>query len=161
MWGGKLPGRGNVRGEYVRGLVPPTLLGRGTSFAVPGIGLHNSAIQLLDGQLKPCVLSLKKPSYCWQSLRHNKISGSGKPARHNMSSARLTVTNMTYVNFYFTKGVFIATQLNSTDPVEQRTAKSVVFLFMTSRPINWVNCCSRCRIEFSWVELSCVAINTP
>jgi len=38
-------------------------------------------------------------------------------------------------------GVFIATQLNltqlnSTDPVEQRTAKSVVFLFMTSRPTN-------------------------
>jgi len=28
------------------------------------------------------------------------------------------------------------TQLNSTDPVEQRT---VVFLFMTSRPTNWVN----------------------
>ena len=28
------------------------------------------------------------------------------------------------------------TQLNSTDPVEQRTAKSVVFLFMTSRPTN-------------------------
>jgi len=43
------------------------------------------------------------------------------------------------------------TQLNSTDPDEQRTAKSVVFLFMTSRPTNWVNCCSRCRIEFSWV----------
>jgi len=59
------------------------------------------------------------------------------------------------------KGVFIATQLNSTqlnstDPVEQRTAKSVVFLFMMSRPANWVNCCSRCRVEFS-----CVAINTP
>ena len=39
------------------------------------------------------------------------------------------------------KGVFIATQLNSiqlnsTDPVEQRTAKSVVFLFMTSRLTN-------------------------
>ena len=34
------------------------------------------------------------------------------------------------------KRVFIATQLNSTDPVEQRTAKSVVFLFMTSRPTN-------------------------
>jgi len=39
------------------------------------------------------------------------------------------------------KGVFIATQLNSTqlnstDPVEQRTAKSVVFLFMTSWPTN-------------------------
>jgi len=33
---------------------------------------------------------------------------------------------------HVTKGVFIATQLNSTDPVEQRTAKSVVFLFMTS-----------------------------
>jgi len=32
------------------------------------------------------------------------------------------------------------TQFNSTDPVEQRTAKSVVFLFMTSRPTNWVNC---------------------
>ena len=47
------------------------------------------------------------------------------------------------------KGVFIATQLNSTelnstqlnstDPAEQRTAKSVVFLFMTSWPTNWVN----------------------
>ena len=34
--------------------------------------------------------------------------------------------------FTFIKGVFIATQLNSTDPVEQRTAKSVVFLFITS-----------------------------
>jgi len=54
--------------------------------------------------------------------------------------------------------VFIATQLNSTelnstDLVEQRTAKSVVFLVMTSRPTNWVNCCSRCRVEFSWIEL--------
>ena len=45
------------------------------------------------------------------------------------------------------------TQLNSTYPVEQRRAKSVVFLFMMSRPTNWVNCCSRCRVEFSWVEL--------
>ena len=53
------------------------------------------------------------------------------------------------------------TQLNSTDPVEQRTAKSVVFLFMTSRPTNWVDCCSRGRVEFSWVQLSCVAINGP
>ena len=34
------------------------------------------------------------------------------------------------------KGVFIATKLNSTDPVEQRTAKSVVFLFITSQPTN-------------------------
>jgi len=24
---------------------------------------------------------------------------------------------------------------------------------MTSRPTNWVNCCSRCRVEFSWVQL--------
>ena len=24
---------------------------------------------------------------------------------------------------------------------------------MTSRPTNWVNCCLRCRAEFSWVEL--------
>jgi len=43
------------------------------------------------------------------------------------------------------------TELNSTDLVEQRTAKSVVFLFMTSWPTNWVNCCSRCRVELSWV----------
>ena len=80
------------------------------------------------------------------------------------------------------KGVFIATQLNwtqlnSTDPVEQRTAKSVMFLFMTSRPTNWVNGVTTfidrwqlftlwtCRqldvelssVELSWVELSCVA----
>ena len=36
------------------------------------------------------------------------------------------------------RGVFSdnSTQLNPTDPVEQRTAKSVVFLFMTSRPTN-------------------------
>ena len=64
------------------------------------------------------------------------------------------------------EGVFIATQLNwtqlnSTDPVEQRTAKSVAFLFMTSLPTNWVNCCSCCRVEFSQVQLSYVAINTP
>jgi len=24
---------------------------------------------------------------------------------------------------------------------------------MTSRPTNWVNCCSRCPVEFNWVEL--------
>jgi len=35
------------------------------------------------------------------------------------------------------RGVYSdTTQLNSTDPVKQRTAKSVVFLFMTSRPTN-------------------------
>ena len=76
------------------------------------------------------------------------------------------------------KGVFIATQLNSTqlnstDPVEQRTAKSVVFLFMTSWPTNWVNWVidrwqlftlwtrRQFDVELSWVELSCVAINGP
>jgi len=33
------------------------------------------------------------------------------------------------------RGVYSdTTQLNSTDPVEQRTAKSVMFLFMTSWP---------------------------
>jgi len=33
------------------------------------------------------------------------------------------------------RGVYSdTTQLNSTDPVEQRTAKLVVFLFVTSRP---------------------------
>jgi len=35
---------------------------------------------------------------------------------------------------YNLRGVYSdTTQLNSTDPVEQRTAKSVVFLFMMSR----------------------------
>ena len=35
------------------------------------------------------------------------------------------------------RGVYSdTTQLNSTEPVEQPTAKSVVFLFMTSRPTN-------------------------
>ena len=44
------------------------------------------------------------------------------------------------VNKDLQRGVYSdTTQLNSTDPVEQRTAKSVVFLFMTSRPTNWVN----------------------
>jgi len=38
---------------------------------------------------------------------------------------------------YALRGVYSdTTQLNSTDPVEQRAAKSVVFLFMTSRPTN-------------------------
>jgi len=74
--------------------------------------------------------------------------------------------------------VFIATQLNSTqlnstDPVEQCTAKSVVFLFMTSRPTNWVNwvttfidrwqlftlwTCRQLDVELSWVESSCVGV---
>ena len=58
--------------------------------------------------------------------------------------------------------VSIATQLNSIDPVEQRTAKSVVFLFMTSWPTNWVNWVTTFidRWQLSWFELSCVAINT-
>ena len=47
------------------------------------------------------------------------------------------------------------TQLNSTDPVEQRTAKSVVFLFMASRPTNWVNLVTTFidRWQLNWVEL--------
>jgi len=63
------------------------------------------------------------------------------------------------------------TQLNSTDPVEQRTAKSVVFLFMTSWPTNWVNWVTtfidRWQLFTLWtcrqldVELSWVAINGP
>ena len=73
-------------------------------------------------------------------------------------------------------GVFIATQLNwtelnSTDPVEQRTAKLVVFLFMTSWHTNWVNwvndrrqlftmwTCRQLDVELSWV--ASIAINTP
>jgi len=70
------------------------------------------------------------------------------------------------------KGVFIttqlnSTQLNSTDPVEQCTAKSVVFLFMTSRPTNWVNWVTTFvdRLLFTlWtcrqldVELSCIGV---
>jgi len=67
------------------------------------------------------------------------------------------------------RGVYSdTTQLNSTDPVEQRTAKSVVFLFMTSQPTNWVNwvttfidrwqlftlwTCRQLDVELSWVEL--------
>jgi len=66
--------------------------------------------------------------------------------------------------------VFIATtqlnSLNPTDPVEQHTAKSVVFLFMTSWPTNWVNwvttfidrwqlftlwTCRQLDVELSWV----------
>ena len=67
------------------------------------------------------------------------------------------------------RGVYSdTTQLNSTDPVEQRTAKSVMFLFMTSRPTNWVNwvttfrtdrwqlftlwTCRQLDVELSWVE---------
>jgi len=35
------------------------------------------------------------------------------------------------------RGVYSdTTQLNSTDPVEQRTAKSVVFLFMTATKVD-------------------------
>jgi len=63
------------------------------------------------------------------------------------------------------RGVYSDTiQLNSTElnwpSWTAYTAKSVMFFITTSRPTNWVNC-SRCRVEFSWVELSCVAINGP
>ena len=60
------------------------------------------------------------------------------------------------------------TQFNSTDPVRQRTAKSVVFLFMTSRPTNWVNWVTtfidRWHLFTLWtcrqldVELSCIGV---
>ena len=66
--------------------------------------------------------------------------------------------------FKFLRGVYSdTTPLNSTVPVEQRTAKSVVFLFMTSRPTNWVNWVTTFidRPELSSVEFSCVAINGP
>ena len=71
--------------------------------------------------------------------------------------------------FQSLRGVYSdTTLLNSTDPVEQRTAKSVVFLFVTPRPTNWViatgslrsligDSCSRGeRVDnstSSWVEL--------
>ena len=63
--------------------------------------------------------------------------------------------------------VSIATQLNSTDAVEQRTAKSVVFLFMMSWPTNWGDLQlftlwshRQVTITRRRVELSCVAIDT-
>jgi len=82
---------------------------------------------------------------CWCMVRNND--------HHETTTRSLNVTPKTTL-----RGVYIATQLNSTQlnstvELEQRTAKSVVFSFMTSRPTNWVNCCSRCRVEFSWVEL--------
>ena len=80
-------------------------------------------------------------------------STSAHTPRHSLTHPRHAIASASHHIHYSYKGVFIATQLNSTDPVEQRTAKSVVFLFMTSRPTNWVNCCSHCRAEFSWVEL--------
>jgi len=63
------------------------------------------------------------------------------------------------------KGVFIATQLNWTS-WKQRTAKSVVFLFMTSRPTNWVNWVTTFIDRWQlftlwtsiWVELSSVEL---
>jgi len=60
------------------------------------------------------------------------------------------------------KGVFIATQLNSTQLNWPRwtpyTAKSVVFLFMTSRPTNWVNWVTSSLIDRSWVQLSSIEL---
>ena len=80
-------------------------------------------------------------------------------------------TRHTWVELCRYRRVSIATQLNSTDPVEHRTAKSVEFLFMTSRPTNWVNwvttfidrwqlftlwTCRQLDVGLSWVELCCV-----
>jgi len=94
-------------------------------------------------------------SFCWAltlTAGACLLSGSHGVSHNTMST----------VHTRSSKGVFIATQLNSTDPIEQRTAKSVVFLFMTSRPTNWVNCCSRYeRVDnstSSWVQLSWVEL---
>jgi len=87
--------------------------------------------------------------YYWQN--HDYSNDVNKTRR---SVKLLTINILRYL-----RGVYSdTTQLNSTDPVEQRTANSVVFLFMTSRPTNWVNCCSRCQVEFSWVQLSWVEL---
>ena len=84
---------------------------------------------------------------------------------HDLRDLRGVYSDTTQVNW---------TELNSTElnwPVEQRTAKSVVFWFMTSRPTNWVNCVTtfidRWQLFTLWtcrqldVELSYVAINGP
>jgi len=89
---------------------------------------------------------------------HTTFTLNGCLQRHNSSRRRVELCRYRWVS--------IATQLNSTDPVEQRTAKSVVFLFMTSRPTNWVNwvttfidrwqlftlwTCRQLDVELSWV----------
>jgi len=53
------------------------------------------------------------------------------------------------------KGVFIATQLNSTQLTQLNSVQPSQSCFCLW-PTNWVNCCSRCRVEFSWVQLSWV-----
>ena len=58
----------------------------------------------------------------------------------------------------FLRGVYsYTTQLNSTDPVEQRIAKSVVFLFMTVYDLQTestvVHAIEFSSVQFSWVEL--------
>jgi len=53
----------------------------------------------------------------------------------NTEHERMTINSLGVL-----RGVYSDTtqlnSMNSTDPVEQRTAESVVFLFMTSRPTN-------------------------
>jgi len=53
------------------------------------------------------------------------------------------------------RGVYSdTTQLNSTElnwPSWTAYSQISRVLFMTSRPTNWVNCCSRYRVELSWV----------
>ena len=95
-------------------------------------------------QTRPCWIQLCcqcVPGFRWQSLRGVYSDTT------QLNSTRRRVELRRY------RRVYVATQLNSTDPVEQRTAKSVVFLFMTSRPTNWVNWVTTFidRWQLSWV----------
>jgi len=77
--------------------------------------------------------------------------------------------------FCFPKGVFIATQLNSTQLNSTRrrvvdtftawtTVTSVCRSWRHKQKHNWLGCTLFnwvSWVELSWVELSCVAINTP
>jgi len=62
------------------------------------------------------------------------------------------------------KGVFIATQLNSTQlnstelnwpswTAYSQVSRVFVYDVTTYKLSLWVNCCLRCRVEFSWVQL--------
>ena len=68
-------------------------------------------------------------------------------------------------NFWFNfgqhKGPFIATQLNSTRQREQQLTQFVGRDVINKNTTDLAVRCSAGSVEFSWVELSCVAINTP
>ena len=62
--------------------------------------------------------------------------------------------------------MFIATQLNSTElnSTAWTTVDSVCRSWRHKQKHDWLGCTVRCStgsVEFSWVKLSCVAINTP